>query len=61
MKMPLYELRRDGIPVCASRMPYLGYPPEVLHDMEKAGFRLYKDGKREKPPRICQSGSGKQK
>ena len=60
MKTPLYELRRDGIPVCASHIPFLGYSPEVLRDMERVGLHLYKDGKREKPPRSCQTGSGKQ-
>lgn len=60
MKSPLYELRRDGVPVCASRMYLLGYTPEIIRDLEKSGLRLYKDGKREKPPRSCQTGSGKQ-
>ncbi len=60
MKKPLYELRRDGVPVCASRMYLLGYTPEIIRDMENSGLRLYKDGKREKPPRPCQIGSGKQ-
>ena len=46
--------------LCHSSIPLLGYSAAVLNDMEKAGIHLYKDGKREKPPRICRSGSGKQ-
>lgn len=60
MKTPLYELRRDGVPVCASRMYLLGYSADTIRDLEKSGLHLYKDGKREKPPRPCQIGSGKQ-
>jgi hypothetical protein len=42
-------------------VPGLGYDPRTLRDMEKAGLHLYKDGKREKPPRSCQIESGKEK
>ena len=58
---PLYEIRRGREVLCASRIPFLGYSPETLRSMEQAGIHLYKDGKREKPPRSCQTGSGKQK
>ena len=60
MSGALYELRREKVTLCASHSPFLGYSPEVLRDMERSGLHLYKDGKREKPPRSCQTGSGKQ-
>lgn len=56
----MYELRRGKEVLCVSSVPFLGYSPEVLRDMERSGLHLYKDGKREKPPRSCQTGSGKQ-
>ena len=60
MSGAVYELRREKVTLCTSRVPFLGYSPEVLRDMERVGLHLYKDGKREKPPRSCQTGSGKQ-
>jgi hypothetical protein len=52
---PLYELRRGGETMCRSTIPNLGYPPEVLKDMERHGMRLYCDGKKVKSHR--QSGN----
>lgn len=56
----MYELRRGKEVLCVSSVPFLGYSVAILNDMEKSGIHLYKDGKREKPPRSCQTGSGKQ-
>lgn len=56
----IYEIRRSGETICRSSVPGLGYASQTLRDMEKAGLHLYKDGKREKPPRSCQIGSGKE-
>lgn len=60
MQKHLYEFRRGKEVVCFSSVPYLGYPPEIIRSQEGEGIHLYVDGKREKPPRIGRSGSGKQ-
>jgi hypothetical protein len=56
----MYETRLGKEVLCVSSAPFLGYSVAILNDMEKAGVHLYKDGKREKPPRIGRSGSGEQ-
>ena len=60
MLMATYELRSGTQTLCASSIPNLGYSYATLQSMEHAGLKLYKDGKREKPPRSCQIGSGKE-
>lgn len=48
MSREVYELRREGVTVCTSSMPLLGYSPGQIKQMEKDGLRLYRNGKREK-------------
>lgn len=43
-----YELRREGVTVCVSSVPLLGYDASQIKRMEKDGLRLYRNGKREK-------------
>lgn len=43
-----YEMRRGGETLCSGTVPNLGYPPEWIRDMAKAGIYLYKNGKRVK-------------
>lgn len=45
---------KDGTTVCRSSLPYLGYPFDVLKDMEKAGYILLIDGKGTKFPTAAQ-------
>lgn len=45
---------RDGTVVCQSTVSYLGYPFDVLKDMERAGYVLLIDGKRTKFPTVSQ-------
>ena len=40
----------DGEIKVTSSIPYLGYSPEILRDMEKAGYKLQIDGRRAKFP-----------
>ena len=44
----LYEIRRSGEVMCSSSVPDLGYPRDIIKDMEKNGMFLYCDGKRVK-------------
>lgn len=53
--MALYELRRAGATLCRSTIPNLGYPPQILKDMERAGLHRYCDGKRKKPPSVVRT------
>lgn len=43
-----YELRRGGEVLCSSSVPNLGYPAEVLWEMVRAGYGLYRNGNRVK-------------
>lgn len=43
--MALYEIRRDGITLAQPTLPGLGYPPELLRQMERAGYTVCIDGK----------------
>lgn len=43
--MAQYEIRRDGVTVASSSIAGLGYPPEILRDMEQHGYVIYVDGK----------------
>lgn len=43
--MAHYEVRRDGVVLAQSDIKGLGYPPEVLRQMERLGYTLYVDGK----------------
>lgn len=43
-----YEIRKDGVVCCASSLPYCGYSPQTLKEMQAAGFELYADGKKVK-------------
>ena len=61
MLMATYELRSGTQTLCASSIPNLGYSCATLQSMEQSGLKLYKDGKREKPPRPGKVGSGKEK
>jgi len=42
----LYEIRRSGEVLCSSTVPDLGYPRDIIKDMEQNGMFLYCDGKR---------------
>ena len=44
----LYEIRRSGQVICHSSVPDLGYPRDIIKDMEENGMFLYCDGKRVK-------------
>lgn len=44
----LYSIRKSGVEVCVSTIPNCGYTPDVLRDMARAGFYLYKNGKKVK-------------
>lgn len=43
--MALYEIRRDGVILAQSTLPGLGYPPELLRQMERSGYTVCIDGK----------------
>ncbi len=43
-----YSIRKDGRAYVSSSLPDCGYSPQQLRQMQKAGFYLYKDGKRAK-------------
>lgn len=47
----LYEIRKDGVVCCASSLPYCGYSPQIIKEMQAAGFELYADGKKVKNTR----------
>lgn len=42
----LYEIRKDGVVCCASHLPLCGYSPQIVKEMQAAGFELYADGKK---------------
>ena len=44
----LYEIRRGGEILCRGTVPNLGYSPQTLKEMAKAGLHLYADGKRQR-------------
>lgn len=43
-----YEIRRGSQPLCESSIKNLGYPVETIRQMLKAGYTLFKNGKRVK-------------
>lgn len=43
-----YEIRKDGVVCCASYLPLCGYSPQIIKEMQAAGFELYADGKKVK-------------
>lgn len=43
-----YSIRKDGRAYVSSSLPGCGYNTQQLRQMQKAGFHLYKDGKRAK-------------
>lgn len=43
-----YSIRKDGRAYVSSSLPGCGYNAQQLRQMQKAGFHLYKDGKRAK-------------
>ena len=44
----VYTIRKSGVDVLESHAPNCGYTPEELHDMKRAGYYLYKNGKKVK-------------
>lgn len=40
-----YEIRRDGVCLCSSTIPRLGYSVKMLRGMLKDGYRYYVNGK----------------
>lgn len=44
----LYEIRKAGVVCCASYLPLCGYSPQIIKEMQEAGFELYADGKKVK-------------
>lgn len=51
----MFEIARgDGTVVCRSSLPFCGYGPEILKDLEKAGYILLADGHRRKYPTLAQ-------
>lgn len=47
-KKPLYTIRKDGRTYAQSEAQNCGYSIQLLREMAKAGYYLYKDGKRVK-------------
>lgn len=43
-----YEIRKDGVVCCSSFLPLCGYSPQLIKQMQAAGFELYADGKKVK-------------
>lgn len=43
-------LNSNGVAVCRSCLPYLGYSLSTLREMERAGYTLTVDGKKAKFP-----------
>lgn len=43
-----YEVRKDGVVCCASYLPMCGYSPQIIKEMQEAGFEFYADGKKVK-------------
>lgn len=43
-----WQIRRSGMILARSPVPYLGYPPHVLRDMARNGLQLYCNGKKVK-------------
>lgn len=43
-----YEIRKGGVVCCASSLPYCGYSPQTIKEMQADGFELYADGKKVK-------------
>lgn len=41
----VYEIRRDGVTVCASSLPMLGYSVKRLRGLLADGYRYYAGGK----------------
>ena len=44
----VYTMRKSGVDVLTSHAVNCGYTPEELRDMKKAGYYLYKNGKKVK-------------
>lgn len=44
-KTTSYEIRRDGVTVCASSVPLCGYSPKMLRKIVADGYKYYVDGK----------------
>lgn len=47
-KKPLYTIRKDGRTYTQSYLTNCGYSIQTLKSMQKAGYYLFKDGKRVK-------------
>lgn len=45
---PVYSIRKEGRIYAQSHEPGCGYSSQILRQMQKAGYVLYKDGKRVK-------------
>lgn len=45
---PVYSIRKEGRIYAQSDTPNCGYSSQLLRQMAKAGYYLYKDGKRVK-------------
>lgn len=43
------EVRRDGVAICECKDESCLYPPEIMKDMMKHGYKFYQDGKIYKP------------
>ena len=43
------EIRKDGVVVCTCKDETCLYPPEVMKDMMKYGYKFYQNGKIYKP------------
>ena len=48
MSSPI-EIRKDGVAICEFANEGCLYPPEVMKDMMKYGYKFYQDGKIYKP------------
>lgn len=46
--LSLFQIRKGGAVICESHIPNLGYSAATLKEMARAGFHLYRDGKRVK-------------
>lgn len=42
----VYSMRKSGVEVARSTIPFCGYTTETLRAMRQAGYYLYKNGKR---------------
>ena len=54
----MLEVRRQGIVLCSSSVPDLGYSHETIRDMERNGLTIYCDGQRVKHRSIIANGKG---